>query len=247
MDFKDFFSKQAANYAIYRPNYPEVLFDYLSMAAPKTDAVWDCGTGNGQAAVPLAERFDRVYATDPSAKQLKECFLHPRVSYSLASAEKSGLEERSVSLITVAQAFHWFDQDLFVKEVQRVGRSGGLLAIWCYGNCTVSPEIDAVVNRLYSDIVGPYWDEARKMVDNGYEDVELPLEEAHPPQFDMTMQWSLDHYVGYINTWSATQKYISVNGTNPLQLISEDLVAAWGEMATRVVAWPLTFRSWIIE
>jgi methylase of polypeptide subunit release factors len=70
LTFKDHFSKQAADYAIFRPGYPRELFDYLGAIAPGRCLAWDCGTGNGQAAVGLASVFDRVIATDASKKQI---------------------------------------------------------------------------------------------------------------------------------------------------------------------------------
>ncbi|HEY2140100.1 MAG TPA: hypothetical protein VGH00_08465, partial [Chthoniobacterales bacterium] len=64
MEFKDHFSKQAEGYAKFRPRYPQELFRYLATIAPRRELAWDCATGNGQAAVELAEVFDRVIATD---------------------------------------------------------------------------------------------------------------------------------------------------------------------------------------
>jgi hypothetical protein len=70
MRFKDHFSRQAADYAKFRPHYPQELFDYLGGIAPSRQLAWDCGTGNGQAAVGLASVLERVIATDASEKQI---------------------------------------------------------------------------------------------------------------------------------------------------------------------------------
>src|SRR2546430_6678173 len=69
MTFKDHFSKQAADYAIFRPGYPQELFVYLGSVAPSRQLAWDCATGNGQAAVGLAAVFDRVMATDARSEE----------------------------------------------------------------------------------------------------------------------------------------------------------------------------------
>jgi len=61
MSFKDDFSQQANSYQQFRPRYPQALYDWLSTIVPATSNVWDCATGNGQAAVALADRFDSVY------------------------------------------------------------------------------------------------------------------------------------------------------------------------------------------
>jgi ubiquinone/menaquinone biosynthesis C-methylase UbiE len=152
--FKDHFSKQAADYAKFRPRYPKELFRRLASIAPDTQLAWDCATGTGQAAIELAEFFDRVIATDASEKQIANAERHPRVEYRAATAEESGLDAASVDLVTVAQALHWFDLDRFYAEVRRVLKPQGLLAATAYKLAKISPEIDLIVNHYYSDIVG---------------------------------------------------------------------------------------------
>src|SRR5213075_3445009 len=102
MSFKDHFSKQAADYAIFRPSYPQELFVYLGSVAPGRQLAWDCGTGNGQAAVALASVFDRVIATDASENQISNAQLHDRVEYRVAPAENSGIKSGTIDLIVVA-------------------------------------------------------------------------------------------------------------------------------------------------
>ncbi|MEK7716601.1 MAG: SAM-dependent methyltransferase, partial [Pseudomonadota bacterium] len=70
MTFKDHFSQHAGDYARYRPDYPEALFAFLTKSVTQHELAWDCGTGNGQAALGLAGHFDRVIATDPSQTQI---------------------------------------------------------------------------------------------------------------------------------------------------------------------------------
>ena len=91
MAFKDHFSKQAADYATFRPRYTQKLFDYLGTIAPSRQLAWDCGTGNGQAAVGLASIFNRVIATDASEKQIANAQSHEKVAYRIAPAENSGI------------------------------------------------------------------------------------------------------------------------------------------------------------
>src|ERR1700751_4601392 len=99
MAFKDHFSKQAADYAKFRPHYPREMFEYLGTIAPSRKLAWDCGTGNGQAAIGLASGFDRIIATDASEKQIANAQPHERVDYGVAAAEDSGLISASVDLI----------------------------------------------------------------------------------------------------------------------------------------------------
>src|SRR5260221_11682253 len=104
LPFRDHFSSHAAEYREFRPAYPPELFAYLASIAPGRQLAWDCGTGNGQAAVGLAEHFDRVFATDASAKQIQEAQVHPRVEYVVAPAERCPLAGGTADLVTVTQA-----------------------------------------------------------------------------------------------------------------------------------------------
>jgi len=88
MTFKDHFSKQAADYAKFRPRYPREMFEYLTSIAPARQLAWDCATGSGQAAVGLVAVFDRVVATDASEKQIANAEPHERVEYRVAPAEQ---------------------------------------------------------------------------------------------------------------------------------------------------------------
>src|SRR5215470_9294046 len=94
--FKDHFSKQAAGYATFRPRYPQRLFDYLGSIAPTRQVAWDCGTGNGQAAVGLASVFDRVIATDASERQIANARSHEIIEYRIAPAENSGIGSKTI-------------------------------------------------------------------------------------------------------------------------------------------------------
>jgi len=241
--FKDHFSGHAADYSRYRPGaYPAALFKALAALAPDRERVWDCATGNGQAARGLAEHFARVDATDASAKQIEAATPHPKVHYSVAPAEAGGLPDHSVSLVTVAQALHWFDLAAFYMEVRRVAKPEAVLACTCYMRCSVSPAVDAATERLYEGILGDaYWPRERKHVENAYRDLDFPFTRIDLPAFHIQVDWTLEQYAGYLRSWSATQAYIKKNGEDPLEQVGDELLAGWGDPASvREVRWPLT-------
>ena len=242
--FHDHFSGFASRYAGFRPNYPAALFDYLATLASRDCTVWDCAAGNGQASVDLAKKFGRVIATDASSEQIKSATPQPNIQYRVAPAEESGLPDKSVGLVTVAQALHWFQFDRFYAETRRVLASNGVLAVWAYG---VNEVEDAAVNGLIQDYylnkVGPWWPPERKLVEEGYRTIPFPFREIEPPAIRMEAQWTLEQLLGYFSTWSATNRCMKATGQNPLEPFAEDLRRHWGDPQTpRLVVWPLTLR-----
>jgi SAM-dependent methyltransferase len=216
------------------------LFQWLVSIAPGKELAWDCATGNGQAAVELAEVLGRVIATDASEKQVANAERHAGVEYRVATAEGSGLASQSVDLVTVAQALHWFDLDRFYAEARRVLKSRGVLAAWAYKLATVTPSIDALVNHYYSEVVGAYWPEERVLVEK-FEQLPFAFNEIAAPPFEMVAGGKIEHLVGYLRTWSATQRFMAAERRDPLEGVEEELRKAWGAMM-RQVHWPLAVR-----
>lgn len=239
---KDLFSKQADLYAVYRPQYPVELFEHLAKLCLVHAAAWDCATGNGQAARPLTKYFDRVYATDVSEKQLAQAEPDAKIEFSKGSAEQSGLAPHSVDLITVAQAFHWFHFSEFFAEVQRVGKPGAILAVWTYDLPKQNEKIDEILKHFYSDVVGPYWEPERKWVEQAYMPLIVPFTELTAPQLQMTTRWSLDHLLGYMDTWSATQKWKAQAAENSVESLRPAFELVWGSAFELEFQWPLTLR-----
>lgn len=242
--FHDHFSAVANRYADFRPHYPAALFDYLATLAKRDSLVWDCACGNGQATHDLARYFDKVVATDASKEQIASAKPNPKVEFRVAKAEQSGLPGKSVALITVAQALHWFDFESFYAEARRVLKSNGVLAAWAYGINTVEGDaVNEVVQDFYGNVVGPYWPPERKFVEAGYRTIPFPFPEFAAPSFRMEAHWTLAQLLGYLSTWSATNRRIKATGQNPLAPLAERLKAVWGETNTpRLVVWPLALR-----
>jgi SAM-dependent methyltransferase len=238
------FTTVAREYAEFRPGYPPDLFAWLAGIAPALDAVWDCGCGSGQASVALAGYFASVRATDVAAEQIAAARPHPRVRYSVAPAERSGLPDASVDLVTVAQALHWFDVDAFYAEARRVGRPGALLAVWNYPRPRfVDTRLDGVFFDFYSNVVGPYWPAGRRHIEANYTTLPFPFRELPHPEFGLELDWPFEQVIGYVSSWSATAQYRKALGTDPVPLLRESLGAAWpADGATARVRIPLGLR-----
>jgi SAM-dependent methyltransferase len=242
--FKDHFSAHAADYAAYRPGYPAALFDALAALPRRRELALDCATGNGQAAVGLAERFAHVLAIDASQEQLASAAAHPRVEYRLARAEASGAAAGSVDLVTAAQAVHWFDFDKFYAEARRVLAPGGAIAVFTYNLARVTPGFDRLIDRLAREIVGPWWPPERRWVDEEYRTLPFPFAEVSMAPIENTADWDLGRLLRYVGTWSACRRYQQETGRDPIKMVQDELVAAWGNPAqARRVSWPIYIRA----
>jgi ubiquinone/menaquinone biosynthesis C-methylase UbiE len=135
MDTKEVYSTKAEKYAKYRWDYApqaiEAIVEITRMNSESTLA--DLGAGTGILTRHFAGRVHRVYAIEPNAEQRQilarelQAFLSVRVLN--ASAEDTMLPKSSVDVITVAQAIHWFDPEPARREMLRVLKRGGWLAL----------------------------------------------------------------------------------------------------------------------
>ncbi|MEI6950202.1 class I SAM-dependent methyltransferase [Paraflavisolibacter sp. H34] len=239
---KDNFSTRSDQYAKYRPGYPPELFDYLDSLVPGKKTAWDCGTGNGQVAYELAKLFDQVYATDISAAQMEQAPTVPNIFYSVQPAEQTDFPEGLFDLVVVAQAIHWFDFEKFYSEVRRTSKPGALIAVTGYGRINVAPELDAVIDDFYHNVIGPYWDQERRYIEEHYTTIPFPFEEIEAPRFVLKRHWTLEHLIGYLNTWSAVKHFIGQQGYNPVDRLSPVLERHWGTQPIREVQFPLLLR-----
>jgi len=238
------FSGFAESYSASRPRYPAELFDWLTSMAPRRDVAWDTATGNGQAAVDLAARFDRVIATDTSEAQIRHAIAHPRVEYRATPAEKSGLPDGSVDLIVAAAALHWFDLPRFYGEAKRVARPGGVLAAWTYHVAHVEPPLDEVLWPFYRDVVGPHFAPGARLVDARYEGIRLPGLALEAPSFTVSVSWTAKEILDFVRTWSGVHAYREATGEDPVSALVGPVEELCGSRDSRhEVRWPVYLRA----
>ena len=241
--FKDHFSRLAAGYSRYRPAYPRELIHYVANCAPDRGLAVDCATGNGQAAVALAEHFQQVVAVDGSATQLEAAQPHLRVQYVCALAEKLPVDDQTVSLVAAAQAVHWFDFGRFNAECRRVLKPKGVVAVWTYEKFRATAAVDAVMDHFYDQVIGAYWPPERRYVDDEYRTLPFPWQEERPPPFALQTEWSLDQALGYIGTWSAVLRFRDAHpGQDPLPALRAQLATHWRAATTLRLVWPIHLR-----
>jgi SAM-dependent methyltransferase len=127
------FSDRVEDYVRHRPGYPHGVIGLLSERAGLSGAstVADVGSGTGIFTRLLLGTGARVFAVEPNdamrsraEEEFRACANFVSVP---GSAEATGLGDRSVSLVTCAQAFHWFDAESARREFARILAPGG----WC--------------------------------------------------------------------------------------------------------------------
>jgi SAM-dependent methyltransferase len=243
--FRDHFSKRAADYARFRPDYPAALFDWLAGVAPRRRMAWDCACGSGQATTPLAARFERVVATDASVMQLRKLPLLGNAVIAAGAAERVPMATATVDLVAVAQALHWFDLEAFWDEVRRVLRPGGVFAAWTYGLPEMGePEIERVIRNFVTDTLGPWWPPEIVHVLEGYAGLDLPFAEIESPPFEMIALWTLPRLLDFVRTWSGVTRFLAATGRDPVEDLNGTLEGRWGPPEVRrAVRWRLKVRA----
>ncbi|WP_338812816.1 class I SAM-dependent methyltransferase [Bernardetia sp. Wsw4-3y2] len=246
---KDNFSQHSKSYSIYRPSYPKEVFEIIYSYLDKKQNAWDCGTGNGQVADKLAQDFEKVFATDISQNQIKNAVQKENIVYSIEQAENSSFKSDFFDLIIVAQAIHWFDFNKFYQEVSRTLKKEGVFVVLGYGKLEVNEKIDAIINKLYYDILGKYWDKERKYIDENYQTIPFPFKEVEQKKNKKLfneLEWTLENLIGYLNTWSAVKHYNNQNSSNlkndAIEIIYQDLENAWKGKEVRTVKFPILLR-----
>jgi ubiquinone/menaquinone biosynthesis C-methylase UbiE len=229
----DLFSDKSDLYAAARPQYPRTLYEFLVSCLNARERVWDCGAGNGQASVAIAEYFSEVYATDFSDQQIANALPKSNVFYSVQPAEATSFPDAYFDAVIVAQALHWFNLDQYWSEVKRVLRNDGIFAAWGYDWFSISPEIDAVVKENLLDVIQPYWSPRVQFLWDDYRTAGFPFKPIQVPPITMSILWNLSELLTYVGTWSATKQYMQQQETGLLEALSQRLSADWGQLEER--------------
>lgn len=239
---RNWFEQEGAAYARFRPEYPGRLAAFLASAAPDMRLAVDVGCGNGQLTRLLASCFDKVVGLDPSADQIANAVPQERITYQCASAERLPLAGCSASLITAAQAAHWFDLPAFYREVRRVGVSEGVIALISYGVLKLEPTLDERFQKFYREEIAAYWPPQRKLVDEGYATIAFPFEELETPLLAIQLEWTLSDFLGYLSTWSAVRSAKEAGREDVLLRFANEVAELWDGDGRRSVSWPINMR-----
>ena len=131
-----------------RPNPPEIILKSALMYAPANpQVVVDIGCGTGLSTQLWKDTAETIIGIDPNEDMLSEAgrsVVAANISFKKGISNDTGLPDNYADIVTVAQAFHWFDIDNTLTEVYRILKPGGVLAIYDYDN---PPSVDWVVEK----------------------------------------------------------------------------------------------------
>ncbi|MGH8115807.1 MAG: class I SAM-dependent methyltransferase [Rhodanobacteraceae bacterium] len=168
------FTDRVADYVRYRPDYPAALIEWLQRELGATPAwhVADVAAGTGISSKLFLDAGFRVTAVEPNAAMRDAAFAwlggNPRFRAVGGRADATGLDDGSIDLVTVAQAFHWFDPKTTRREFQRILRPHGIVAIWWNSRRLAGTPFlagyEALLRRFgtdYASVAECYADDAR--------------------------------------------------------------------------------------
>ncbi|KAF9094082.1 hypothetical protein BGX27_001516 [Mortierella sp. AM989] len=220
------FSNKSFNSALYqsfRPGYNanffKMLYNYHARKHGEFDTAVDVGTGTGQVASVLAEKFKHVHGVDPSTTMLASAIQKPNITYHASKGEDlSAIPSASVDLLTVAQAMHWFDSPTFFTEVKRVLKPNGTFAAvgYTFVEFEKYPRASKRIKELGNEpeLLGTYWEPGRLILDNMYKCIAVPMknvERYYLPNEELpaliSEKVTMKHFRSYIKTWSAYKNY----------------------------------------
>lgn len=131
------FTGKAEVYAKARPSYPDAAIDYLVSLALPGAVFADVGAGTGKLTELLARKGYQIFAVEPNADMQEQLTVtlspYPNARTVVGSAEATTLPDKSIDIITCAQALHWFDPNSFRDECRRIGKPRSIV-IALYNN-----------------------------------------------------------------------------------------------------------------
>lgn len=129
------YTGRGTDYAASQPSYPASAIDTIlkGLGEPLKLTAADIGAGTGISSRLLANRGVHVMAVEPNASMRQAADPNALIEFKAADAERTGLPDASVDLVTCFASFHWFNPEPALAEFRRILRPLGRLALVWYG------------------------------------------------------------------------------------------------------------------
>lgn len=122
------FRNAGEDYERFRPGFPAAAVDAIIPGRVQT--ALDLGAGTGKFTELLVDRASHVIAVEPSEQMLAVLRRKlPQVEALIGTAEEIPAAGHAIDVVTVAQAFHWFDREPACTQIRRVLVPGGTLGL----------------------------------------------------------------------------------------------------------------------
>lgn len=238
------FSDRATDYARFRPTYPpEAIAALIGVTAdPHALTAADIGAGTGISSRLLADRGVKVWAVEPNAAMRDAAEPHPRVEWRDATAEQTGLDDRSVERVTCCQAFHWFEPDAALKEFQRILKPTGRVALMWNDRHTADPFTAELTEVIYQASDRTIFDRKDRKSPVALQNSPL-FQNFQAQTFDWGRSLTLEELIGLLLSAS----YVPNQGEARDRLVGEveKLFQQWATTDTGASTVTLAYRTYL--
>lgn len=234
---------RAVDYNKFRPTYPQSIFDkVISYHGKKINLLIDLGCGPGEGTLPFAkfDQVEQVIGTDASQVMVdlaSNLNTYEKVSFEKATGEDLsviGIEDNSVDVITAAECSHWFNHEIWFREMSRVLKDGGTLAYWSYIDAGIME--DPVANEINEQFIyldprycGPLWQQPGKehlrigmrgvdyflSKNKNFEQIETklydPTSDDAATELYIERQMTIGDFMNLLDTWSAVHSWRKIH------------------------------------
>jgi hypothetical protein len=112
---------------------------------------------------------------------------------------------------------------------------------------TIDPVTDNLIKQYHDETLGPYWDSARKFVNESYQTIPIPFTLLPDPGFSIVCNWNTEELKGYLHTWSAWQQYLAEHDHDPVQELMKQVEQHWKPGEKRLVKFPIHLKMGYVE
>jgi len=232
------FSDRVENYVRYRPAYPLALIDSLiaNCALDQSSIIADIGSGTGMFSRELLDKQLPVIAVEPNLqmRQAAESILSSYSQFTsvAGTAEETSLTDSSIALVTVAQAFHWFDEPKALAEFRRVLKPKGQLAL-VWNRRDLKDDFQQAYDNMLRELAPEYNRVNHMNISDNHLAAIFDSKKFQHLQFPYSQHFDCSAFLGRMQSSS----YSPAKGTEALSVLNEaavnlfDTYAVNGELA----------------